>query len=103
MPTPVPPRIRVAYLTSQYPATSHTFIRREVTALRQLGFELDTFSIRLPSSAELMDPTIADEASRTFTVLKQPASRFLFAHLKALLTRPAAYLRTLALAAAHRP
>ena len=51
--------MRLAYLTSQYPATSHTFISREVAALRKLGVSLDTFSIRPPSSAELQD-----EASR---------------------------------------
>jgi hypothetical protein len=62
--------LRLAYLTSQYPATSHTFISREVAALRQLGLHLDTFSIRPPSAAELDDQAIATEAGNTFTVLK---------------------------------
>ncbi len=29
--------MKLAYLTSQYPAPSHTFIRREIEALRELG------------------------------------------------------------------
>ena len=28
---------RIGYLTSQYPAPSHTFIRREIAALRAMG------------------------------------------------------------------
>ena len=31
-----PGGLRLAYLVSAYPATSHTFISREVTALREL-------------------------------------------------------------------
>jgi colanic acid/amylovoran biosynthesis glycosyltransferase len=43
--------VRIAYLVSQYPAASHTFIRREVMGLRARGFEVETFSVRRPSSA----------------------------------------------------
>jgi len=95
--------MRIAYLTSQYPATSHTFIRREVEALRDLGVELDTFSIRPPSSSELQDHAIAREASSTFTVLSQPLMSFLAAHLATLATQPAGYMRTFARALKHRP
>ena len=98
-----PQPLRLAYLTSQYPATSHTFIGREVVAVRNLGLKLDTFSVRSPSQSELSDPALADESSRTFTVLSQPASRFIAAHLKTLVTRPGAYLRTFARALDHRP
>ena len=94
--------MKLAYLTSQYPATSHTFISREVAAVRALGIELDTFSIRPPSEAELRDPILAAESKTTFTVLKQPLTRFASAHLKALVTRPGRYLSTLALATRHR-
>lgn len=94
--------MKLAYLTSQYPATSHTFISREVAAVRALGIELDTFSIRPPSEAELRDAALAAESKTTFTVLKQPLTRFASAHLKALVTRPGRYLSTLALATRHR-
>ena len=96
-------QIRLAYLTSQYPATSHTFIRREVEALRELGLRLDTFSIRFPAQSELSDPAIAADAASTFTVLKQPLGSFLAAHLAALFTQPVAYVRTFARALGHRP
>ena len=94
--------MKLAYLTSQYPATSHTFISREVAAVRALGIDLDTFSIRPPSEAELRDPALAAETKTTFTVLNQPVTRFASAHLKALATKPSRYLSTLALATRHR-
>lgn len=36
---------RLAYLVSEYPATSHTFILREVIGLRARGFDITTASI----------------------------------------------------------
>ena len=39
---------RIGYLTSQYPAPSHTFIRREIAALRAMGLEIATYSIQRP-------------------------------------------------------
>jgi glycosyltransferase involved in cell wall biosynthesis len=94
--------MRIAYLTSQYPATSHTFISREIAAVRALGVEIDTFSIRPPSASQLQDGKLAAESRETFTVLRQPWTRFLSAHLGAMFTRPGDYFRTLALAARHR-
>jgi colanic acid/amylovoran biosynthesis glycosyltransferase len=96
-------QVRIGYLTSQYPATSHTFISREVAALRKLGLELDTFSIRPPSPAELQDQGIAAEARNTFTVLSQPATTIIGAHLGTLLSNPLRYFRTLGRAFGHRP
>src|SRR3954447_4989852 len=93
----------IGYLTSQYPATSHTFISREVAALRGLGVALDTFSIRLPTSAELKDDAIAAESRDTFTVLQLPETRIVGAQLATLLTDPIGYFRTLGLALGHRP
>ena len=95
--------IRLAYLTSQYPATSHTFISREVAALRELGLRLDTFSIRASTPAELNDKRLSAEAHNSFTVLKQPATSFVAAHLGMLVAHPAGYFRTLFTALRHRP
>lgn len=95
--------LRIAYLTSQYPATSHTFIGREVAALRRLGVELATFSIRRPSAAELKDDAVREESSTTFAVLQQPWTSFAGAHLGTLVSSPGAYLRSLGRALRHRP
>src|SRR6476620_754491 len=94
---------RIGYLTSQYPATSHTFISREAQALRALGMQLDTFSIREPSESELRTEGLRREADTTFTVLSQPLLQFVAAQAKTLVTRPADYFRTLVLALGHRP
>ncbi len=40
----------IAYLASEYPALSHTFIEREITALRESGHRVCTASIRKPSA-----------------------------------------------------
>ncbi|WP_420862179.1 glycosyltransferase family 4 protein [Algirhabdus cladophorae] len=53
---------RLAYLTALYPAASHTFIQREVSALRELGFEVETCSMRKPSPEHL----IGDEEKAAF-------------------------------------
>ena len=94
--------MKLGYLTSQYPATSHTFIRREVTALRARGVDLETYSIRAPSAEELVAEEDRAEANSTWTVLRRPAGEFAAAHLAAVLSRPLHYLRAAGLALRHR-
>lgn len=93
--------LRIGYLTSQYPAPSHTFIRREIVAMRAAGLDIATYSIqRAPDGLEA--PLDRAAAADTFTVLARPPLEYAGAHLAALFTRPGAYLRTLALAWRHR-
>jgi len=94
--------VRVGYLTSQYPATSHTFIRREVAALRGQGMVLDTFSVRAPAQAELKAQTDRDEAASTFTILRQPLGRFVGAHISEFARAPGRYLCNAWFALRHR-
>ena len=94
---------RLAYLTSQYPATSHTFIRREITALRERGVEVQTFSVRAPHRSELKSALDQAEAAQTFTLLDQSPGAFLAAHLGEAARSPLRYLRTFGLALRHRP
>ena len=96
------PESRLAYLTSLYPASSHTFIRREVEALRKLGFDIDTYSVRPPSAAEIANDLDRVEADRTFYLLRQPLTAFVAAHFALLFTRPASYLEALGTALSHR-
>ena len=102
MPEPDKSGVRLAYLTSQYPAASHTFIRREVEALRELGWSIDTFSVRRPSADEMVSDADKAEADGTFYLLKQSPSAFLAANVATLLSRPGHYLSTLKLALGHR-
>ena len=94
---------RIAYLTSQYPATSHTFILREVEALRSAGVSVQTFTVRPASSDELTDPAIAAEAATTFVILAQSWPSIIAAHIRLVAGRPANYARGIAQALSHRP
>ena len=102
MPEPGNSGVRLAYLTSQYPAASHTFIRREVEALRELGWGIDTFSVRRPGADEAVSDADKAEADGTFYLLKQSPGAFLAANVATLLNRPGHYLATLKLALGHR-
>jgi glycosyltransferase involved in cell wall biosynthesis len=90
---------RVAYLTGNYPAVSHTFILREIAMLRRLGFTVAACSIRQTPPAQLLGPEERAEAEQTFNVLnaaRRPAT--LVAAQGAALRRPGRYLRALRLA-----
>jgi glycosyltransferase involved in cell wall biosynthesis len=93
---------RIAYLVSQYPASSHTFIRREVESLRARGVPILTFSIRRPSPGELTAPEDRASFEETTFVLPLSPTKLASAHLRAIVTRPLAYVALLRLATRHR-
>jgi colanic acid/amylovoran biosynthesis glycosyltransferase len=105
MPTPDGERapVKVAYLCSLYPAVSHTFIAREVDALRRLGAEIATFSIHRAGAEQLLSDADRAAFASTFAILPVRPARLLAAHLKAALSSPSAYLSTLALALRQAP
>jgi glycosyltransferase involved in cell wall biosynthesis len=61
--------MRIAYLINQYPAISHTFVRREIDALEALGASVERFSMRQMASADLPDPVDQRENARTCALL----------------------------------
>lgn len=89
--------MKIAYLCSQYPAVSHTFILREVNALRRLGVDIDTFSIRRAGADHLLTQADKTAFESTHAILPPRWTRLLATHAK-LALRPAAYFSTLALA-----
>ena len=93
---------RVGYLTSQYPAPSHTFIRREVEAMRARGFDVSTYSVRrLAPDETRSDADVAAERT-TFYVLPAGLKTVVAAHWRCLRARPGRYFATLQLALRHR-
>lgn len=88
------PRLRIAYLTTAYPAVSHTFIRREVEELTRRGHEVVRLSIRR-SAGELVDSADREEAGKTHYVLEQGAVSLLGAALKQAITSPLRFARAL--------
>jgi glycosyltransferase involved in cell wall biosynthesis len=87
--------VRVAYVCSRYPAISHTFVLREVLALRRRGVTVDTFSIRRTASTDLLTAADNEAFDTTFAILPPGWLRFTVAHLRALALAPAAYAATL--------
>jgi len=81
----------IAYFTSCYPRASDTFIRNEVKQLRQMGFNVFTFSVRKPDQEHFVSEEIKQEFENTHYLLGNYTSLFasiLFCHplklLKAL-------------------
>lgn len=63
--------MRLGYLVNQYPAPTHSFIRRELRAVEALGHEVRRYSIRR-SREPLADAQDFEEARRTGVVLDRP-------------------------------
>ena len=87
-----------ACVVSRYPAVSHSFILREVRALRQRGIDVHTFTIRRPDPGELLSVADREEHARTFAVLPPRPLKLIGSHLRALFTHPLRYFGTLAAA-----
>lgn len=95
---------RICYLTGEYPAVSHTFILREVLALRALGLDVRTCSVRRTGPEHHRGPDERDAAATTFYLLdaaKKPG--VLLGAAGWALLRPGRLWRTLRLALATRP
>lgn len=90
---------RIGYVLNQYPAISHTFILREVRALRELGIEIDTFSIHRSDPAHLLAEDDRAEYRRTYALRPIDMQSFLSAHMSVFRDRPDTYLRALLRAA----
>jgi glycosyltransferase involved in cell wall biosynthesis len=69
--------------------------------LRDEGWEVETLSIRAGPAPD-REPAAAEEARRTFVVMRQGASTFIAAHFRCSLN-PLRYARALRLALRHRP
>jgi len=94
--------MRIGYLVSLYPASSHTFVRREVHALREQGVDVRTFSVRTPRSAERSAPEDRRAFEETCYLLPMAPLRLLRAHLATFSKNPLGYMRTLRLSLQHR-
>ena len=91
-------RCRIAYLVSKYPDFSHTFILREVLALRERGIEIEVASINDAPAQNRLTQTECDEAARTFYVKRLGLAGALRAKLWMLTHRPSGLVRGLVFA-----
>lgn len=78
----------MAYLTSRYPALSHTFIEREVAGLRAQGVRVETFTVRPSPPETLVTADLRAQARRTQPLIGAGAVTWLRAHARLALRRP---------------
>ncbi|HUW84355.1 MAG TPA: glycosyltransferase [Phycisphaerae bacterium] len=93
----------IAYITSRYPYVSHTFILREIQALRALGLDICTFSVRRPDDREVLTELEKNERAQTSYILPAGPLKLLAAHTRWLVQHPFRYLSALMLALHIRP
>jgi colanic acid/amylovoran biosynthesis glycosyltransferase len=75
--------LRIAYLVGRYPGVSHTFIQREVVALRSLGVDVSTFSVWRTDPQELLSEGDRREYERTQVLLPPRLPAALAGHVRA--------------------
>ncbi|MCE9606894.1 MAG: glycosyltransferase family 4 protein [Planctomycetia bacterium] len=90
-------RTRVAYLVNQYPQPSHSFIRREIRALEDQGYEVRRFTVR-SYAGKLVDEQDRAERNRTTALLDVGVLRMLAAVLQVFVASPRVFVRALKLA-----
>lgn len=79
--------LHVAYLINQYPAVSHTFIKREIQALERCGVQVTRYALR-GWDAELVDDSDRAEQQKTRYVLQRGVPALLIAVIRRLITSP---------------
>ncbi len=84
----------VAYVVNQYPAPSHTFIRREIAALEALGLTIHRFTHRR-SVATLTDPADFADLGITEILADAGPKQLVGAACRALFRHPLRFLATL--------
>jgi glycosyltransferase involved in cell wall biosynthesis len=90
--------LSLAYLTSQYPMLSMTFVLREVRQLRRMGFHIDAASINAPDRPLAhLTAEEAEEAGLTYYLKTHGVRGAISAHLKTFFTRFSGYWRGLRL------
>jgi colanic acid/amylovoran biosynthesis glycosyltransferase len=82
------PSMKIAYFTHQYPAVSHTFIRREIRALEAVGVSIYRYALR--SDHYLVDNDDLEEQKRTQYVLGAGVGQIALSCISALLLQPRA-------------
>ncbi len=102
-PAATPRAMRVAYLTTEYPKASHTFIRREILELERRGHSVLRLSIRDAGDA-IADPIDLEERRCTLQLLNQSKLAMIAGAVRTLASRPGRAIRAArAMWRLHRP
>lgn len=82
--------MKVGYLVNQYPKVSHTFVRREIHALEELGVDVARFTVRRVNEP-LEDEADRAEAGKTRVILDEGARGLARGLLRTALKHPLAF------------
>ena len=93
----------LAVLVSRYPAVSHAFVEREISALRQLGSRVETFTVRQPAASEVLSEHAQEEDRRTTALVGRPASDYVRAHWQHARRSPRGYASSVRRALSRGP
>lgn len=88
--------VRLAYITSDFPVLTESFVRREVQEVRALGVPLTVFSLR-PRPRRLDDPSLSWFIEDTVYSPWLVSGGLLAAHLYFLRRQPGRYMSALSL------
>lgn len=89
--------MKIAYLVTQYPKVSHSFIRREIQALERRGVDVMRISIR-GWDDELVDEADLQERTRTAYVLRKGVPGLIAQIVMVALAAPLRFITALGLA-----
>ena len=85
---------RIGYLVSLYPSVTHTFILREIRALRSLGWDVRVVSIRgADRSLDKLSPEEVEEHKQTYSVVDRGIVSAAATALKEFFRMPLRFLR----------
>jgi colanic acid/amylovoran biosynthesis glycosyltransferase len=87
--------VKIAYFINRYPHTSHSFIRREISALESLGLQIERISIRRSNAT--VDPADQAEEKKTFVIFDHLVQG-IFLAIARIICHPLASLRALRMA-----
>jgi colanic acid/amylovoran biosynthesis glycosyltransferase len=82
--------MRVGYFINQYPAATHSFIRREILALETMGVSVSRYALR-SRAKESADPGDQLEEKKTTLILQTNIGKMLLLCLEYALSRPKAF------------
>jgi len=86
--------MRLGYFINQYPAISHSFVRREILAIESLGWEVSRYAIRSDLKS-LVDSADKAEAEITKFILHTPVQEVISILSKQLLFNSKRFFKTL--------
>lgn len=89
--------MKISYLINQYPKVSHSFIRREILALEQQGFQVQRIALRGWDS-ELVDEKDTIELQKTKYLLRGAVITLIFTAILTLATKPKRFFSALSFA-----